>query len=148
MSKADFTRSPLTEVVCGVEFNAPGFSSVHFGLYWESIRSQFPNPPLDRPPIAPVELLAVLPRLRRVWFESEDKHQLIQLQEDRFHYNWRLQNSSRSYPHFQEVYQGFKQQWESFNDWWLKINDNGFPIERVRYELTYLNQLDRLVKSK
>ena len=48
MSIAKFTKSPLIEVVCGVEFNAPEFSSVHFGMYWQAIQERFPSSPLDR----------------------------------------------------------------------------------------------------
>lgn len=137
---AKFTKSPLTEVVCGVEFSAPEFSSVHFGLYWQTIRERFPVLPLDRPPIGEIELLPILPKLRRVWFESSDKRQLIQLQANRFHYNWRRQSEAEEYPHFEEIYPKFEQEWQVFHNWWLELG--GLPLQPVRYELTYLNQLD------
>lgn len=140
MSTAKFTKSPLTEVVCGVEFNALDFSSVHFGLYWQTIRDRFPKPPLDRPPIGEVQLLNILPTLRRVWFESDDRRQLVQLQSNRFHYNWRQQEESDQYPHFHEIYPKFVQEWEHFQHWWLTLT--GTPLSVTRYELTYLNQID------
>jgi uncharacterized protein (TIGR04255 family) len=141
MTIAKFTKSPLTEVVCGVEFIAPDFSAIHFGLYWQTIRERFPVPPQDLPPIGDIDLLPILPKLRRVWFESADKQQLIQLQANRFHYNWRRQNESDKYPHFEEIYPKFEQEWQIFQNWWLGLG--GLPLQVKRYELTYLNQIDK-----
>lgn len=140
MTIAKFTKSPLTEVVCGVEFNAPEFSSVHFGLYWQAIREKFPVLPLDRSPIGEVELLPIMPKLRRVWFESVDKKQLIQLQANRFHYNWRRQDENEEYPHFELIFPQFEQEWQTFQNWW--IEQEGLPLQPMNYELTYLNQVD------
>jgi len=141
MSRAKFAKSPLTEVICGVEFNAAEFSSVHFGLYWQTIRDKFPNPPLDRPPIGTIEFLPILPSLRRVWFESEDRKQLLQLQANRFHYNWRRQEEEDRYPHFQEIYPRFVQEWQLFQEWWLSAEST--PLQPIRYELSYINQIDK-----
>lgn len=140
MSIAKFTKSPLIEVVCGVEFNAPEFSSVHFGMYWQAIQERFPSSPLDRPPIEGIELLSILPSLRRVWFESLDKKQLIQLQSNRFHYNWRRQSEADEYPHFKEIYPKFVREWQHFQSWWLTTGNPA--LQPIRYELTYLNQID------
>ncbi|MEH2104663.1 TIGR04255 family protein [Nostoc sp.] len=141
MAIAEFIKSPLTEVVCGVEFSAPEFSAVHFGLYWQRIREQFPVPPQDLPPIVDIDLLPTLPKLCRVWFESADKRQLIQLQANRFHYNWRRQSEAEKYPHFEDIYPKFEQEWQIFQNWWIELT--GLPLQPVHYELTYLNQLDK-----
>jgi len=143
MSTPKFTKSPLTEVVCGVEFNAPEFSSVHFGLYWQTIKDRFPSPPLDRPPIGEYEILSILPLIRRVWFESSDRKQLIQLQSNRFHYNWHSQNEADEYPHFKEIYPKFEQEWQHFQAWWQQLNSDNLPLEVIRYELTYMNHIDK-----
>lgn len=142
MAIAKFTKSPLIEVVCGVEFSAPGFSAVHFGLYWQTIQERFPVPPLDLAPIGEIEVLPIVPKLRRVWFESNDKQQLIQLQSNRFHYNWRRQGEAEEYPHFEEIYPKFEQEWQIFQNWWMELG--GLPLQTIRYELTYLNQIDSL----
>jgi uncharacterized protein (TIGR04255 family) len=141
MSKAKLAKSPLTEVVCGVEFNAPEFSAVHFGLYWKEIQERFPTQPLDRPPVGPIELFATMPKLRRVWFESVERRQLIQLQADRFHYNWRRIDEADEYPHFEDIYPNFEQEWQHFQTWWIEIEQ--LPLQPMRYELTYLNQIDQ-----
>ena len=140
MSLAALEREPLTEVVFGVGFDPSNFTSVHYGLYWQTIRNDFPSDPLDRPPLGEIELLRALPPLRRVWFESEDKNQLIQLQSDRFYYNWRRQPSTTKYPHYEDIYPKFLKEWARFQDWWLK--EFSSPMQSNRYELTYLNQID------
>jgi hypothetical protein len=43
-----------------VEFTAPEFSAVHFGLYWQTIRERFPVPPQDLPPIGDIYVLPTL----------------------------------------------------------------------------------------
>lgn len=139
MALARFIKSPLAEVVCGVEFSAPEFSAVHFGLYWQQIQERFPLPPLDRPPLGEIPLIP-LPSLRRVWFESADKRQLLQLQSNRFLYNWRRQSEVEEYPHFEEIYPQFEREWQSFQNWWLELS--GLPLQPTHYELTYLNQID------
>jgi uncharacterized protein (TIGR04255 family) len=142
MSIAEFAKEPLTEVVFGVEFDTIDFSSVHFGLYWQAIKERFPNKPLDRPPIGEVELFNILPTLRRVWFESEDKKQLIQLQSNRFHYNWRRQTPNEKYPHYADIFPKFLEEWSDFQSWWLATEE--IPLQPIRYELTYVNQIDEL----
>lgn len=139
-SVARFDKAPLSEVVCGVGFNAPDFSSIHFGLYWQSIRDRFPAPPLDKPPIGGIEIMASIPRLRRVWFESADRRRLIQLQADRFHYNWRRLSEQDEYPHFDVLYPHFEKEWNAFQEWWIELDK--LPIQPIHYELTYLNQID------
>lgn len=142
MPVAKFKQSPLSEVVCGVEFIAPEFSTTHFGLYWQAVRERFPSLPLDRPPIGEIDLLPILPKLRRIWLESADKQQLIQLQSNRFHYNWRRQSITEEYPHFEEIYPKFEQEWQFFQEWWSEIGQS--PLQSICYELTYLNQIDSL----
>lgn len=139
-SVAKFAKAPLSEVVCGVEFNAPDFSSIHFGLYWQAIRERFPSPPLDKPPIGALEIMASPPSLRRVWFESVDRKQLIQLQANRFLYNWKRLSEQDEYPHFDVLYPNFEKEWTAFQDWWIELDK--LPLQPIHYELTYLNQID------
>jgi len=125
-----FDKAPLSEVVGGVEFNAPDFSSIHFGLYWQTIRDRFPTPPLDKPPIGGIEIMASVPRLRRVWFESSDRKRFVQLQTDRFHYNWKGRSKEDEYPHFDVLYPCFKQEWDTFQQWWLELDKVPLQLKR------------------
>ncbi len=139
MSIVDFSNPPISEVVCGVEFNAPNFSTVHFGQYWQKIAGRYPQY-FDVPPVGEFTIISGLPSLRRVWFKSPETNELIQLQSDRFFYNWRREDIKEPYPRFDTIYQNFIKEWEIFNQWWSESTSS--PIFNVRYELTYLNQLD------
>lgn len=151
ISKASFEKAPLTEVICGITFNTAEFSSVHFGLYWQSIQERFPLLPTDTYPIGEISVLAITPKLRRVWFRSKDQHKFIQLQSDKFLYNWRKSAATDQYTDFDDVYQGFHQEWQHFQQWWTDLAQqfqlvSAFPplnlLETVQYELTYLNHID------
>src|SRR4051812_35023213 len=97
-----FDAPPVAEVVCGVLFNIlPGFKTYHVGLFWEKVRKDFPRveeaPPLnsviektagDNRPSLDLELSGV-PPLRRTWFVDTEGTHLIQLQQDRFLFNWK-----------------------------------------------------------
>lgn len=138
MSKAHFEKSPLAEVVFGVEFNAQNFSAVHFGLYWQKIKDKFSTHPLDRPPIGRNQFMSLVQPLPRLWFESDDKKELIQLQDDRFYYNWRKQDLE--YPHFEEIYPKFLVEWNRLKDWWLENEKK--ELQSSRYQMGYINQID------
>lgn len=147
MTMTRFIRPPLSEVVFGVGFNAQEFSSVDFGLYWREIEERFPTPidkqPVERLPNGGFEVSFMpLPPLRRVWFESSDKIKIVQLQENRFYYNWRRQDGTDKYPHFELIRQEFVSEWEYFQKWWSKKARKS-PIQPINYELTYLNQIDK-----
>ncbi|MCU0568899.1 MAG: TIGR04255 family protein [Oculatellaceae cyanobacterium Prado106] len=142
MKEIKFLTPPLNEVVFGVIFNAPDFSSVHYGLYWQEILARFPKQ-IDRPASGGEGLglyFSPMPPLRRVWFESEDEKALIQLQSDRFYYNCRKQNNNEDYPRFKTIYPKFLQEWRFFQDWWEKETRELIP---VHYEITYINHIDK-----
>jgi uncharacterized protein (TIGR04255 family) len=134
-----FAKPPLIEVVFGVRLELPEFSSVHFGSYWETIRQQFPFQE-DRSPIIDEDDEFLLPPFRRVWFLSEDKKRLIQLQGNYFCFNWKHRNTD-DYPHFETIFADFIGHWENLGEWWSTISS--VPIEPLQYELTYLNQIDQ-----
>lgn len=134
MTTVKFNQPPLVEVAFGVEFEAPEFSSVHFGLYWETIRDKFPLQ-FDRPPSLESDTFFSIPPLRRVWFLSEDENRLIQLQDSYFSYNW-SQGDEEEYPHFEKIFPEFLEQWNHLKDWWSRYEEKS--IEPVEYELTYI----------
>ena len=143
MAEVKFSNPPLTEIVCGVAFDAPEFSSVHFGVYWDRVRQRFPIP-TDQPPLATSGMVgfSLFPPLRRVWFESSDKKDLVQLQSDRFYYNWRKQTQKDDYPQFkQNIYPRFTKEWNEFYQWCT--GEIGLLFFPTQYELTYINQIDK-----
>lgn len=137
MTIAKFTNPPLIEVVFGVEFEEAEFSSVHLGLYWQTIRDRFPSQS-DRPPILELEEVAYssMPPLRRVFFLSEENKSAIQIQENFFYYNW-MHTEGDKYPHFKKTFPVFLQEWNHLQEWWSMTEQTS--IKPSKYQLTYLN---------
>lgn len=138
MVTVKFTQPPLVEVVFGIEFDAPEFSSVHFGLYWETIRDRFPIQ-TDRPPLQENAVSSSIPPLRRVWFLSEDQKRLIQIQGNYFGYNWSYENEE-TYPHFDIIFPEFLKEWNHLKEWWCNYGESS--LKPTTYQLTYLNLID------
>ncbi|AFZ60377.1 TIGR04255 family protein [Anabaena cylindrica FACHB-243] len=139
MASVRFTRPPLDEIIFSVEFVAPGFSSVHFGLYWESIRLDFPVQQ-DKRPIILEENENSTPLLQRVWFISNDGKKLIQLQDNLFIFNWRYDQQNKN-PAFEDILKEFIYHWNHLKAWWLNIAQES--IELRNYGLTYINQIGK-----
>lgn len=130
----DFERPPIQEVACGILFPAIGaLNTAHFGLLWGSFAEEFPKTqdatPLHR---QGSESLDMRPR---VWFVSEDDHRLIQVQRDRFHFNWRRVEPGSEYPNFDSVYAAFTRHFASFEQF---VEPAG-GVAPDGFELTYIN---------
>lgn len=110
-----YRKPPVVETVMGVQFpEIDGFRAVHFGLFWETLRDRYPKI-TDQPRLKPVR--EVFPRrpalpefefratpkypVDRVWFEAASASELIQLQPDRFLFNWR-QRKDEPYPSYEQ----------------------------------------------
>ncbi|MFM0265771.1 TIGR04255 family protein [Paraburkholderia sediminicola] len=141
-----FDDPPLNEVALGKVFlPRPDFLIPYFGAFWELVREEFPKVG-HAPPIigqqsgesGTVELLA-LP-LPRVWLLSDDSVRLIQLQQNRFHYNWRKAAEDVEYPRFAAVQKDCSRLWELFES--FVDERTGQPLQLVHSELTYVNLID------
>lgn len=145
LPRPHFENPPINEVaVCVVFKKIDGFQAVHFGEFWTKIRRHFPKTqdvaPLDHVSTAGgngVEIqISAKPPLPRVWFEGISRHELIQLQDDRFIFNWRKLEDGL-YPRFEEVFNNFKKYWDLFVQY---ISESGLGnISITQYELTYIN---------
>jgi uncharacterized protein (TIGR04255 family) len=150
-ARVRFERPPVVEVVCGVLFDTrQPFRGTHIGLYTQLIRKDFPR--IDEaPPVPPVieargtpsEMaqfgFGLLPPLRRTWCVSEDGRSLIQVQEDRFIFNWKKAAADDTYPTFDQVSAGFEQHLSQFRKF-LADEGVGTPIYR-QFELIYVNHI-------
>jgi len=148
-TRPSFKRAPLTEVVCGIQFRPlPGFQATHYGLFWQSIREEFSTsrtvaPISNIPTIAPVnepqEITVTLRQeLPRVWFISEDDSRLVQLQPDRFLFNWR-DRPGVEYPRYPTIIGRFKQLFAKYQDF-LRDNELG-DLSMIGTELSYINTI-------
>lgn len=147
----DFESPPIAEVVLGVQFEKlQQLSSVFQGLFWSRVRDRYPNAQ-DVPPLAPVIEVAeetgpqpieftigdfVAPR---VFMTDASGRQLIQLQGDRFHHNWRRTQEPDAYPHYADIRSSFLDGWKEFGTF-CQAEALGRPAVR-QYELTYINHI-------
>ena len=77
----------------------------------------------------------------RCWFINKDDRSLIQVQRDRFTYNWRKADSADRYPRYADsVRPGFQRVWERFAAF---VNENQLgELNVVQCEVSYINHLD------
>jgi uncharacterized protein (TIGR04255 family) len=133
-------------VSAGVQFHRLlKWQTRHFGDFWRELHTEFPEtmdaPPVESIPEGQIQFeisLSPLPPLRRVLMVSQDKSYLVQVQESRFHVNWRKQPSNE-YPHFPAVYSRYQQALHEFGKF-VGNNELG-EIKAEQYELTYLNHI-------
>lgn len=117
----------------------------HFGDFWSQVKADFPGtadaPPVElvSPGVPQIQLL-LLPPLRRVIFSSSDQATLLQVQDNRFHFNWRKVNEESSYPRFTLLFPQFKKWLEAYREF-LRQKKLG-EEKPSRFELTYVNHLD------
>jgi uncharacterized protein (TIGR04255 family) len=142
----------VNEVALSVQFSPiAGMTVARFGALWS-----FYNPPFskteDKPPIPSMietfesarpqklkfELVAEA-QPTRCWFIAEDDSGLIQVQSDRFVFNWRKGEPPAKYPRYEQVREGFVTHFGVFEKY---ISDQRLgPIVPTQCEVTYVNDL-------
>lgn len=148
-----FRNPPVVETVLGVQF-APLklFSIPHFGLFWSTIRQDYPKQDM-KPPLgnvteefagSPVSEKKIGIRLSsepeaRCWFLNESGTELLQLQRDRFVRNWRKVTGSEQYPSYDLLKPSFERDWGRLLEF-LEQEKLGRP-EVNQCEVTYINHL-------
>lgn len=143
-SLPDYGNPPVIEVVCGLVFEKlEKFRAPHLGLFWQKIRNDFPTcqhaPTLGFPPDPP-EFFGELP-LPRVWYINEHDDRLIQLQNDRFFYNWRRIQPDDTYPRYATIIEAFK---ANLNILEKFFNEESLgSIKPVGCELSYINHIPK-----
>lgn len=147
----DYDNPPVIEVVYGVQFEPLGLQCPTIGLFWQAVRQEYPsfaeNPPLapvierfdpDRRTETQIELMA-RPPLPRLWFIDRTENWLIQVQDDRFLYNWKRVKDQDAYPRFEVVSTKFFEAWERFQGF---CQSEGLPLPSVnQLEMTYINHI-------
>lgn len=150
----DFENPPVVETLLSVQFDRLSLPKVaHFGLYWDEIRSRFPQteeqgelPTItERFPDQPqanfgiqLQTLAA-PPAPRFWFINKEGTELIQVQRDRFIKNWRKAGDQDQYPRYEHVKLGFDQDFGRFTEF---VSRNELGTVRVNQcEVTYINHI-------
>ncbi len=142
----EFADPPVLEVVVGIQFDRLQLLQTgHFGQFWEGIKEAFPTSQ-DAPPLPDLNMTASLtievlslPPLRRMMLISSDNRYVIQVQDTRFHLNWR-ETKDTVYPRFNAIFERFKEYWGAFESF---VRLAGLGSLKVKgYELTYVNHID------
>lgn len=150
-----FDDPPVVETVLGLQFvPMKEFSIQHYGLFWAKIRGDYPKF-LPQIPIAPAiedfegrttqrqkisisftENLADI----RGWYLDKSETRLIQVQSDRFLYNWKKVVGTEVYPQFDKIEPEFEKEWESFCS--FLSQENLHLPELTQCEVTYVNHIE------
>ncbi|MGI8728857.1 MAG: TIGR04255 family protein [Solirubrobacteraceae bacterium] len=146
-----FERPPVNEVILSVQHDGPVIDEVGaLADFWPTIREGFPGhqkqPPL--PPVledfSPPGLQApgvvqffTGPPQDRYWFITDDETRLIQVQPDRFAFNWRQVPGREAYPRYRELRPEFEERYRTFLDC--------LTVDAPRptwCEITYINHVE------
>jgi uncharacterized protein (TIGR04255 family) len=144
-----FDRPPVTEVVCGIQFEElRDWRTTHFGQFGSVIGDGYTNSE-DQPPAPPLRIEAspitepprwsLLPPLRRVFFIKPPGNFLIQLQPTRFLHNWRKVQDTDEYPRYERAISLFDEHWQEFKAFVLAA---GLHAPKPEFwELVYVNHI-------
>ena len=146
-----FARPPVDEVVLSVLIKPlDKMLAPHLGDIWQEFKQDGFVDIVEHPPVIPAvekfpspskkpEWRINVPDLPRLWFIHEDDSQIIQVQRDRFTFNWRKTESEQQYPGFPVILKSF----ETFYNRFCRIITNlgvGM-VTPLQYELTYVDLL-------
>jgi len=147
-----FKKPPLVEVAWSVQFaDLSWMTASHAGLFWQAIRDEFPTcqeqPPLPKrkepdsllAPTRPAMRFSTKPPMARQWFVSAKRDELIQLQQDRFCFNWRRVQTTDAYPRYSHVRDRFTKCWRKFQEFLKSEGDVDANVDLL--EMTYLNHI-------
>lgn len=93
---------PIVEVMCGIFFTPLiGLDPMSIGAYWEQRRPDYPNHAIQ-PAVSEIPGIVLNPGVGplRAWFISADEDYVLQVQADRFYFNWRRR--AGAYPRFRD----------------------------------------------
>ncbi len=149
-----FGNPPVTETVLGLEFKPlEKWDVPYFGLYWQTIRAEFPEFEVKPPVVSQIERFdgGIEPtrNLRflshpeiRCWYIKADKRTLVQVQRDRFIVNWRKGSQSDQYPHYEETMRPFFQNELRRFKRFVEEYQLG-EVGAIQCEVTYINHLEK-----
>jgi uncharacterized protein (TIGR04255 family) len=152
-SLPEYDNPPVIEVVCGVLFKPiETLLAPHLGLLWEKFKPEYSEcketdplvPVIERFDEVPGGKFKIseelrLPMLPRIWFVQASGNGIIQVQRDRFLYNWRKVQLEDEYPRYHTVIQKFRDHLSVFQA--VLYEAKLGTIEPLQYEMTYVNHI-------
>lgn len=151
-----FEQPPLIETVFGYQFDLiETLEQIHLASFRSAIKPSFPKIQGGVPILQPVRenfdlsrateidesvpSIGDLVKLGRLWLSSEDDSRLVQIQRDRFLYNWKIGAKNAAYPRYEQVKGDFETMYDKFVE---VLGTEGLPAPNIRqFELTYLNKI-------
>ena len=138
-----YEKPPIEEVLCSIHFNPiTELQTGHLGLLWQKFRPDF-SASKDYNLLGPITNEDLGNRdmspLPRVWFEHKDENELIQMQFNRFVYNWRKRRPGDIYPHYETFMENFEEYLSRFQRFLVEEKLGDF-MPRL-YELAYIDHI-------
>lgn len=148
----EYTKPPVSEVALSVAFEPlEGYTAAHAGLFWSEVSDRFPkveeHPPIEIPiendalgpaPEPKLELLTAFPR-PRLWFLTDAKDEILQVQAEGFFRNWRQVTGQEEYPRYEKLAASFVQDFRKFEQFVDKTSLGS--IAPTRCEVVYVNHI-------
>lgn len=146
-----FDRPPVEEVAIGIYFDPiAALDPVRLGLLWERWRNRYPHaeeqqslPPVVRETFGQPSLGQTVffgpAGFPRIWYQSGDRAQLVQVQRDRLVHNWRRLTATQAYPHYDALRPRFEEDAADFFSFITEQGHESPPI--VQAEVTYVNPI-------
>lgn len=150
-----FENPPVAEVAAGVQFaDLEAMNPVRLGAYWSKIKDRFPKidlqPPLNRAEeefgsqaklAASTPGISLLqgPPILRVWMTNDASTELIQVQKNRFVYNWRKQKNEVYARFIEHIRPRFTEEFSRFCEF-VESEELG-AVKPDLCELTYVNHI-------
>ena len=151
LSSPAFEKPPVIETALGIQFkDLPKFDVIHFGLFYETVRDRFPTfqyesrlgkmvETFPRKPLRNLVGIRKGARAERVMYIDENQESLLQIQQDRFGFNWRKIGEHSPYPRYQQCSQQCLEEFENFRDF---CDRNNLGIVQVDLcEVVYVNHI-------
>jgi uncharacterized protein (TIGR04255 family) len=143
----------VEETAFGIQFSElTDFTASHFGLYWERIRQRYPVAEDQQRLNRMVEYFPPRPSMphfsfrtqaapERVWFRNApDGEQLVQVQPDRFGFNWRQGAAEDEYPTYDTTSRRCLDEFAGFADF---CREQGLgELQPNICELVYVNRIE------
>ena len=152
-----FENPPVVETVLGVQFvPVENLTNAHLGVFWAELRDQWPTvkvvPPLeeqferfdeqDASWTAKVLQLRITQDLTaRYMIGAEAKDRMLQVQRNRFHYNWLGGHVGQKYPSYDYVRPAFDEEYARFRSF---VDGNSLgDVSPNQWEVTYVNHIPK-----
>lgn len=145
----EFEEPPIVENVVGVEFaELSNWSIMSFAEFWQVIQEEYPRyetqPPVTTTSARDLVLEYGFPGKFpvRFWFHHFSEAQLLQVQNDRFLYNWRKYITEGTYPRYEKTIRPeFIKEWKRFCEF---LQRKGIEYPQIKKcEITYVNHFER-----